>query len=136
MLEDPRLNDLNTRGQYRDEITEAVETWLDSVGDVHRAVELLQKYRVPCAPILSIPEVMDLPHARERGIVRTVRDPVWGELRIPRTPLRFSDFPDTPEAEASMLGQYNHEILSTCLNYSADQIAQLENQGIIESRNI
>ena len=136
MLEDPRLNDLNTRGQYRDEITAAVEAWLDGVGDVHKAVELLQKHRVPCAPILSIPEVMALPHCKERGIVRTVRDPVWGELHIPRTPLRFSDFPDTPDAEASMLGQHNHEILSQWLNYSADRIAQLEDKGIIESKNI
>ena len=35
-----------------------------------------------------------------------------------------------------MLGQHNHEILSQWLNYSADRIAQLEDKGIIESKNI
>lgn len=136
MLDDPRLADLNTRGQYADEITDAIESWLATLSDVHEAVALLQEHRVPCAPILSIPEVMAMPHTKERGMVRTVSDPVWGELHIPRTPLRFSDFPDVPDMQAGMLGQHNHEILRERLGYNAEQINRLESAGIIASKNI
>ena len=135
-LTDPRFTDLNTRATHGSELTEAIEAWLDKVGDLDEVVTLLQEQRIPCAPILNIPEVMALPHTQERGIVRTVSDPVFGEVRIPRTPFRFSEFPDTPEMQAGTLGQYNHEILRERLGYSKEQIANLETDGIIDSKNI
>lgn len=136
MLKDPRFGDLNTMGQHKDEINAAIEAWLDSVGDAQKAVEILQKHRVPCAPILSIPEVMELPHIKERGTVRTVSDPIFGNVRIPRTPLRFSEFPDTPDLQAGTLGQHNREILRERLGYTEQQIADLETRNIITSKNI
>jgi len=136
MLEDPRFGNLATMGQHKDEINAAIEAWLDSVGDANKAVEILQQHRVPCAPILSIPEFMELPHVKERGTVRTVSDPIFGNVRIPRTPLRFSEFPDTPDLQAGTLGQHNHEILRERLGYTAQQIAELEARNIIGSKNI
>ncbi len=136
MLSDPRLADLDGRGKHTDEINAAIEAWLETVDDVHAAVATLQEKRIPSAPILTIPEVMELPHTKERGIVRTVSDPVFGEVQIPRTPLRFSEFPDSPDLQAGTLGQYNHEILSERLGYSEQQITSLEDNGIIGSKNI
>lgn len=136
MFNDPRFTDVTTMGQYKDEINQAIEQWLDSVGDADKAIALLQKQRVPCAPILSIPEVMELPHTKERGTVRTISDPIFGDIRVPRTPLRFSEFPDIPDLQAGTLGQYNHQILRERLGFSEQQIADLENDGIIASKNI
>ncbi|RLA43508.1 MAG: hypothetical protein DRR06_11975 [Gammaproteobacteria bacterium] len=136
MFADPRFSDLTTMGQHKDEINAAIEAWLDSVGDIDRALELLRENRVPCAPILTLAEVMDHPHTKERGTVRTVSDPIFGDIRIPRTPLRFSEFPDTPNLQAGTLGQYNHEILRDQLGYSEQQIARLETDGVIASKNI
>ena len=136
MLNDPRFSDLAGMGQHKDEINAAIESWLDSVGDVDKALELLREHRVPCAPILSIAEVMDHPHTKARGTLRTVSDPIFGDIRIPRTPLRFSEFPDTPDLQAGTLGQYNHEILREQLGYSEQQIATLETDGVIASKNI
>ena len=96
----------------------------------------LERHRVPCAPILSLPEVVELPHAKERGLVRTVKDDLFGEVRIPRTPLRFSAFPDTPDLRAGRLGQHNHEVLRERLGYSVERIADLEARGIIGAKNL
>ncbi|GMU46617.1 MAG: CoA transferase [Porticoccaceae bacterium] len=136
LLEDPRFSDVKTMGRYRDELDAAINDWLASVGDVDRAIEVLRQHRVPCAPILSIPEVVELPHAKERGLVRTVKDDIFGEVRIPRTPLRFSAFPETPDLRAGTLGQHNREILGERLGYSADRIADLEARGILGAKNI
>ena len=123
-------------GQYRAELDAAITQWLGEVGDVDSALEILRKNRVPCAPVLSIPEVVELPHAKERGLVRTVKDDLFGEVRIPRTPLRFSAFPETPDLRAGTLGQYNHEILRDRLGYNAERIADLEARGIIGAKNL
>lgn len=74
---------------------------------------------------------MKLQHTKERGIVRTVSDPVFGHIKIPRTPLRFSEFPDTPDLQAGTLGQYNHEILRDKLGYTDHQIAELEKLALL-----
>ncbi|RLA42203.1 MAG: hypothetical protein DRR42_23840 [Gammaproteobacteria bacterium] len=136
MLSDPRLADVNGRGKHADEINAAIEAWLGTVEDVNAAVATLQEKRIPCAPILTIPEVMELEHTKARGIVRTVSDPVFGEIKIPRTPLRFSEFPEPPDLQAGTLGEYNHEILSQRLGYTEQQITDLESDGIIAEKNI
>ncbi|MGK2913672.1 MAG: CaiB/BaiF CoA transferase family protein [Porticoccaceae bacterium] len=136
LLADPRFANLMLRGQHKAELGEVIEAWLDSIGDADKAVQILQEHKVPCAPILSIPEVVELPHVKQRGIVRTVIDPVFGEVRFPRTPLRFSLFPDTPDLRAGFLGECNREVLSGWLNYTDDQIDHLEATGVIASKRI
>jgi crotonobetainyl-CoA:carnitine CoA-transferase CaiB-like acyl-CoA transferase len=136
MFKDPRFSDIASLAQHKDEINAAVEEWMDSIGDPDKVLEILQANRVPSAPILNIAEVMEHPHSKERGLVRTVTDPIFGEVGIPRTPFRFSEFPDTPELQTGTLGQYNHEILSEELGYSDQQISELEAKGIIGSKNI
>jgi len=61
---------------------------------------------------------------------------VFGEIRIPRTPLRFSEFPEPPDLRAGTLGQDNHAILREQLGYSEQQIADLETAGVIASKGI
>lgn len=136
MATDPRFKNPTDTAQYKDEINGAIQDWLDTVESVDKALEILQKNRVACAPILNISEFMDHPHVKQRGCVRTVKDDMFGDIRIPRTPLRFSEFPEPPDLRAGTLGQYNHEILHERLNYTEQQIADLESAGVIGSKNI
>lgn len=62
MLTDPRLKGILGRGAHRQEIDHAIEAWLDVIGDADAALRLPQDRRVPCAPALSVPEVMAHPH--------------------------------------------------------------------------
>ena len=136
MLSDPRFADIAARGINKDEVNGAIQHWLDAVGDPDVALKTLQDARIPSAPILTVPEVMEHPHTAARGMLRTIVDPVWGELKIPRTPLRFSAFPDIPEQTAGFLGEYNHQILSEVLGYSPAAIAALETEGVIDSKHV
>ena len=51
-----------------------IEGWLGGFPSRDAAVAALEAERVPCAPVLTLHEVMAHPHLRQRGTVRRVRD--------------------------------------------------------------
>ena len=133
-VDEPRFADPVIRNENRDEISAAIEAWLDTIGDAEKAVKILvEDNHVPAAPVLDVPEVMEHPHMMQRGIVQTVVDPKFGEVKIPASPMRYSQFKEPLDLEASSLGQHNEEILREQLNYSAEQIASLSEAGVIGS---
>ncbi|HCO59950.1 MAG TPA: hypothetical protein DIT58_07120 [Porticoccaceae bacterium] len=136
LLEDPRCAEPMARNKNRDLVNAAIQKWLDDIDDADEAIERLHEHRVPAAPILSIPEVMSHPHIVARGTVRNIPDPVFGQIRIPNNPLRFSQFPEPLDIQAGFLGDANHAILKERLNYTDHQIEDLENRGIITSKRI
>jgi CoA:oxalate CoA-transferase len=91
----------------------------------------MDRHRVPVAPVLSVGEAMQHPHLRERRTVRTVPDPIVGQVELPGFPLRFSAFPDGLPVQAPTLGQHNLEVLEKYLGYSAERVKQLEAQNIL-----
>ena len=95
----------------------------------------LQAVRVPVAPILTVPQAVAHPHHRQRGSVRKISDRMLGEFDIPGVPLRYSNYPDYLPLEAPFLGEQNREILGEWLGYTSEQIAALENDGILVSAN-
>ncbi|PCH49391.1 MAG: hypothetical protein COC20_07910 [Cellvibrionales bacterium] len=133
-VDEPRFADPVIRNENRDEISAAIEAWLDTIGDAEKAVKILvEDNHVPAAPVLDVPEVMEHPHMMQRGIVQTVVDPKFGEVKIPASPMRYSQFKEPLDLEASSLGQHNEEILREQLNYSAEQITSLSEAGVIGS---
>ena len=70
------------------------------------------------------------PHMRERGTIRTVHDRFMEDFDIPGFPLRFSKFPGQLELDAPTLGEHNDEILRDRLGYSAEKIQKLATDGI------
>ena len=135
-IDDPRFADPVIRNENRDEISAAIEAWLDTIGDAEKAVKILvEDNHVPAAPVLDVPEVMEHPHMVQRGIVQTVDDPKFGKVKIPASPMKYSQFQEPLELQASSLGQHNEEILSERLNYSAEQIASLTEAGVLGSKD-
>ncbi len=131
LASDPRYKDLASRAKNAEELKRLVQDWIDSLPSDEKLLELLQEHRVPHAPVLSVEQAMTHPHLRERGTVRTIDDRFLGEFDVPGFPLRFSDFPEPLPLEAPTLGQHNDEILRDYLNYSPDQIARLEAEGVL-----
>lgn len=130
MLSDPKFSTLLSRGENQLEITEAIESWLESVEGVENALLILKDHHVPCAPVLSISEVVNHPHMTSRGIVQTVSDPIFGEVKIPALPFRYSSFPEPLNLVASSQGEHNNEILHDQLGYSESKIKLLEKAGV------
>ena len=88
---------------------------------------------MPSAPVLSPVEALEHPYFVERGAVRRIEDPVMGPLAIPGFPLRFSAQPQLPELVAPRLGEHNAAVLEGVLGYSAAEVADLVDRGVLRS---
>ncbi len=115
------------------EVIALIQAWVDATPSDDAVLEILKEAHVPCAPILTIAEVVNHPHMQQRGTVRTVHDSKLGTAVVPGMPLRFSDFPHNMPLAASHLGQDNQEVLTRLLGYSAAQVTAFAAEGILHS---
>ena len=131
LSDDPRYSANAKRVERAPEVNELVQHWVDSIGDIDKVVARLNEAHVPCAPVLTIEEMVNHPHMRLRGTVREVQDAKIGNVTVPGMPLRFSGHPHNIDLAAAHLGENNQEILSSVLGLNGEQIAALEQQGIL-----
>ena len=131
LIEDPRFVDLAGRAQNMAVLNEIVQEWLDSAKSDEEIYSHLEEHRVPYAPVLTVEEVINHPHMRQRGTIRTVHDRFMPDFDVPGFPLRFSKFPGQLELDAPTLGEHNEEILRNRLGYAADKIQRLEADGVL-----
>jgi crotonobetainyl-CoA:carnitine CoA-transferase CaiB-like acyl-CoA transferase len=89
-------------------------------------VEWFKGRDIPFAPVKTLPEVLDDPHFRERGMVLTDTRG-WDHIG---TPIRFANEPGRVRFNPPALGQHSQAILRT-LGYAEEEIAQLTLQGVI-----
>ncbi len=128
---DPRYATNAKRVENSAEVIAAIQAWVDAQSSDDVILAALAEARVPCAPVLSIAEVVATPHMRERGTVRTVHDPKLGDVTLPGMPLHFSEFPRHLPLAAASLGEHNDEVLSEMLGYDAERIARLRAEGVL-----
>lgn len=122
------------RLEHMDEVISLIEQWLMGFPDVAAAISHLEQFEVPCAPILTIEQTVNHPHHQARGTIRSVHDPVAGEIRIPGMPIKTSDFSDNPPYVAPRLGEHNKAVLQRVLNKSDEQVQQLTDSGVLQSK--
>ncbi len=96
-----------------------------------RASPLLDRERVPCAPVLKLAEAMAHPHLRGRKTVRRVNDAAIGEFDIPGMPVKFSAWPDRTDVKASRMGADNAAIVGELAELSPADIDALARAGVL-----
>ena len=118
------------RRRHHDEIDEHLSRWCGSrTGD--EIVEKLWEAGVPVAKVMQPHRVAELPQLVHRGFYEQVEHPVNPTARHSTLPMRISTGPKRfHQTPAPLLGQHNREVLSG-LGLGDDDIAELEEQGII-----
>ena len=86
---------------------------------------------VPCGPINSVAEALNDPHTLARNMVRAVKHPTAGELRMVGIPFRMSGTPESIRRAPPLLGQHTEEVLATELGLSAERIAELRAAKVV-----
>jgi formyl-CoA transferase len=105
-----------------------VEEWTKTMTKFE-AMDILNKYDIPCGPILSMKEIAEEPSLRATGTVVEVDHPVRGKYLTVGNPIKMSDSP-TEVTRSPLLGEHTEEVLAQ-LGYSAEKIASLREDRVI-----
>lgn len=93
-------------------------------------LEKLETAKVPAGPINKISEVLSDPQVIARNMLVELTHPVAGKIKVPGTPIKFSDTASEITQSAPVLGQHNKEILAQ-IGYSSEEIEHFLEQGIV-----
>ncbi|SON57696.1 Formyl-coenzyme A transferase [Hartmannibacter diazotrophicus] len=115
----PRLNAIFAR----------IEQWTMTM-DKFEAMNILNKYDIPCGPILSMKELAEDESLRATGTVVEVDHPVRGSYLTVGNPIKLSDSP-TEVTRSPLLGEHTEEILREVLKFSDDKIEDILATGAL-----
>ena len=93
--------------------------------------EKLDHEGVPISPILSIEEIFNDPQYKARENILEVDHPRLGSVKVPGIVPKFSATPGAIRHRAPELGEHNDDILSKELGLTSEEIAQLQEKGVI-----
>ena len=105
-----------------------IEQWT-MTKDKFEAMDILNKYDIPCGPILSMKEIAGDASLRESGTIVEVDHPTRGSYLTVGNPIKMSDSP-TEVTRSPLLGEHTDEVLRQ-LGYSADDLAMLRAERVI-----
>ncbi len=105
-----------------------IEQWT-MTKDKIEAMDILNKYDIPCGPILSMKEIANDPSLRASGTVVEVDHPTRGKYLSVGNPIKMSDSA-TVVTRSPLLGEHTDEVLAQ-LGYSAQEIAGLRDARVI-----
>lgn len=92
----------------------------------------LEAANVPCGPINRVDQVFSDPQAIARSLTVAMQHSAVGQMQLVASPLRLSRTPPEYRDPPPLLGEHTAQVLTTLLELSADQIANLRHAGIIE----
>jgi formyl-CoA transferase len=110
------------------QIFKTIEQWT-MTKTKFEAMDILNKYDIPCGPILSMKEIAADKSLYETGTLVEVDHPVRGKYITVGNPIKLSDSPTVVE-RSPLLGEHTDEVLAQ-LGYSVDELAQLREQKVI-----
>jgi formyl-CoA transferase len=127
-VDDPAYNTAKARESIIFDIFDEIEKWLADKTK-YEAVDILRKFEVPCAPVLSMKEIAYDPALRASASVVEVDHKARGKYLTVGCPVKFSDF--TPEITGSpLLGEHTDDVL-TELGYDADAIDRMHADHVV-----
>ncbi len=91
-------------------------------------LELLREHRVPCAPVQELDDVVNDEHLLARGTLQKIKHPIYGDILINKSPLKFTNSVAPDYIPSVPLGNDTDHILETILGWKNFPIDQLKNE--------
>src|SRR6202047_3974032 len=113
------------------QIFDTIEQWT-MTKTKFEAMDILNKYDIPCGPILSMKELAEDQSLRKTGTVVEVDHPTRGKYLSVGNPIKLSDSISDVK-RSPLLGEHTSEILKDALGYSSDELEEIKASGAISA---
>jgi crotonobetainyl-CoA:carnitine CoA-transferase CaiB-like acyl-CoA transferase len=129
LVQDSRFATIAARRQHRAELEELVRTWAS--GKTRQEIwDGLRELDYFGAPVLSIGEVMEDRHIKERRAFIERDHPTAGPTTLLAPWIHLSKTPPSIHDDAPLIGQHTDEVLGGLLGLTRDELADLRAQGV------
>jgi formyl-CoA transferase len=125
---DPDYATPNARLPRLKNVFERIERWTTTKSKLE-AMEILNRYDIPCGPILSMKELAEDPSLRSTGTIVEVDHPTRGKYLSVGNPIKLSDSP-TEVKRSPLLGEHTDEVLAE-LGYRTEEVSALRPAKVV-----
>ena len=131
LADDPRFRERQARLDHRFELKALIEEAL-AEGAASTWASALNAVGVPAGPVLTVPDVLEQPQVRDRGLVASFDDvpDVDGAVRIVRTGVKIDGEAPRVDTPPPRLGADTEAVLAS-IGRSPEDIARLREEGAI-----
>jgi crotonobetainyl-CoA:carnitine CoA-transferase CaiB-like acyl-CoA transferase len=131
LVQDPRFASAPARKQNRAELYNLIKTWVggktrQELWDGLRAIDYFG------APVLSMGEVIEDPHIKERQAFVDRSHPTAGPVKLLAPWIHMSKTPPSIRSDSPAIGQHTDEVLGQILGLGSSEISDLRAQGVIK----
>jgi crotonobetainyl-CoA:carnitine CoA-transferase CaiB-like acyl-CoA transferase len=131
LIDDARFASAPARRQHRSELHDLICVWMrgktrQELWDGLRAIDYFG------APVLSMGEVMEDPHIKERQAFVERNHPTAGPTKLLAPWIHMSKTPASIRADSPALGQHTDEVLTGILGLKGPEVADLRSQGVVK----
>jgi formyl-CoA transferase len=130
--EDPRFESNPKRVENRGVLLPLIEE-LFAQKTCDEWMDALVGAAIPCGPVNDMEHLFADPQLNHRGMIAEVPHPTIGTLRLGGIPIKYSETPGVIRRHPPLLGEHTDEVLAGVLDYPADKIEALKDQGAVTS---
>jgi len=127
---DPRFQTPQGRVEHIEEVDGIVAAWIRE-RDLAEVLEKFEEAEAAIGPAYSIDQIFEDPQYQARGDIIELEDEELGPLKMTNAFPFMSETPAEIRHAGPAKGRHNEEILCGELGLSADELAELEKQGVI-----
>ncbi|MBI4518845.1 MAG: CoA transferase [Deltaproteobacteria bacterium] len=128
--QDVRFKSPRARLEHHDEINGVIGGWV-GCRTVAEVMRVLGAANVPCAPVMTVDQLLTDPQLRARDMVVQAPHPQIGPVTMPGVPIKLSASPGAVRAVGPGLGQDNEAVYRDLLGLSAAEISALQAEQVI-----
>jgi len=110
LIQDGRFKDNPSRSKNQSDLKKLLESVLTQEPISHW-LDILRGAGIPCAPVLSIPHVVEYPQVLARDMVLELAQPLAGKVKVSGNPIKLSRTPPEVRRRAPLLGENTGEVL-------------------------
>ena len=125
-----RYASIEARHEHHDEIDSVIAAWA-ATQELQPAIDALRDAGVMAGPVMNAADLYADPQLDARDYFEPIDDYEAGSNRYITRPYRISGVTLDSESPTPLFGQHNAELLEELLGLSGDEIAGLEERGVI-----